>query len=125
MTDIFALHLQYSDMEKLPENELPLPVKVARGAAYALWSLAKSKKNKVYIQKAGGLTLLVKLVRTKIISVIIPAIGTLQVRLLLCKGCVIFRCNVPTFKTSEFQATNYFQIFVILSQDMATCIATN
>ena len=66
-------------MERMAENDLPLPLKVARGAAYALWSLAKSTKNKYYIQKAGGLSLLVKLVRTKNISVIIPAIGTLQV----------------------------------------------
>ena len=33
----------------------------------------------LFLQKAGGLSLLVKLVRTKNISVIIPAIGTLQV----------------------------------------------
>ena len=77
---IFYIFLQYSDIEKTPENDLPLPIKVARGTSYALWSLAKSKKNKIYIQKAGGFSLLVKLVRTKNISVIIPAIGTLQVR---------------------------------------------
>lgn len=70
---------KYGDLERVSEQDLPLPVKVARGTSYALWSLAKSKKNKMYIQKAGGLSLLVKLVRTKNISVIIPAIGTLQV----------------------------------------------
>ena len=65
-------------MERMAENDLPLPLKVARGAAYALWSLAKSTKNKYYIQKAGGLSLLVKLVRTKNISVIIPAKANVQ-----------------------------------------------
>ena len=38
--------------------ELPLPVKVARGSAFALWSLSKSERNKAVIKKSGGLPLL-------------------------------------------------------------------
>ena len=72
---------QFGDIERLSENDLPLKIKVARGSSYALWSLSKSRKNKIYIQKSGGLSLLVHLVRTRNISVIIPAIGTLQVLL--------------------------------------------
>ncbi len=66
-------------MDRCADDKLPLPVKVAKGAAFALWSLAKSKKNKVCIKKAGGLPLLARLVRMKHPSVVIPAIGTLQV----------------------------------------------
>ena len=72
---------QFGDIATLSENDLPLPIKVARGSSYALWSLSKSTKNKIYIQKSGGLTLLVNLVRTRNVSVIIPAIGTLQVKI--------------------------------------------
>ena len=88
---------QFGDIERLSENDLPLKIKVARGSSYALWSLSKSRKNKIYIQKSGGLSLLVHLVRTRNISVIIPAIGTLQVLLqqefflVICKHhCAFF-----------------------------------
>jgi hypothetical protein len=70
---------KYGDLERVSVDNLPLPVKVARGSSYALWSLSKSKKNKNCIKKAGGLPLLARLVRTKHVSVVIPAIGTLQV----------------------------------------------
>ena len=73
--------LQYGDIEKIPTEDLALPLKVARGSSYALWSLAKSKKNKAWIKRSGGLSLLARLVRTKNVGIVIPAIGTLQVRL--------------------------------------------
>lgn len=50
--------LQYGNLENLEDDELPLPVKVARGSAFALWSLSKSERNKAVIKKAGGLPLL-------------------------------------------------------------------
>ena len=51
---------------------------VAKGAAFALWSLSKSMKNKKKIAEVNGLPLLARLVRMKHTSVLIPAIGTLQ-----------------------------------------------
>ena len=54
---------------------------MARGSAYALWSLSKSRRNKLCIKRAGGLPLLARLVKMKHPSLLIPVIGTLQVRL--------------------------------------------
>lgn len=54
-------------------------IQVARGAAYALWSLSKSTRNKQKIKKAGGLPLLAKLSKMRHTSILIPVIGTLQV----------------------------------------------
>ena len=45
-------------MECTADDDLPLPVKVARGSAFALWSLSKSERNKAVIKKSGGLPLL-------------------------------------------------------------------
>ena len=45
-------------MEYTADDDLPLPVKVARGSAFALWSLSKSERNKAVIKKSGGLPLL-------------------------------------------------------------------
>ncbi len=59
---------------------LPLPVRVARSSAYALWSLSKSRRNKLAIKRAGGLPLLAKLVKLRTTSILVPVIGTLQVR---------------------------------------------
>ena len=78
--------LQYStgsaEVEMIEENEqisfLPLHVQVAKGSAFALWSLSKSDKNKKRIYEVGGLPLLARLVRMKHTSVLIPTIGTLQ-----------------------------------------------
>ena len=94
-------------MEYTADDDLPLPVKVARGSAFALWSLSKSERNKAVIKKSGGLPLLAgyaiilngklfnnylyvlhilkfalsffRLVRMKQTSILIPVIGTLQV----------------------------------------------
>ena len=49
---------QFGNLESLEDDELPLPVKVVRGSAFALWSLSKSERNKAVIKKAGGLPLL-------------------------------------------------------------------
>ena len=65
-------------MEWVEDDDLPLPVKVARGSAFALWSLSKSERNKAVIKKSGGLPLLAGLVRMKQTSILIPVIGTLQ-----------------------------------------------
>ena len=62
------------------DSDLTLAIKVARGAAHALWALSKSKRNKAVIKRAGGLPLLAKLVKMRHISILIPVIGTLQVR---------------------------------------------
>ena len=59
---------QYSELENVNDEDLPLPVRVARGAAFALWPLSKSTKNKLAIQKAGGLSLLSRWVRTSWMS---------------------------------------------------------
>lgn len=53
-------------------------MQVARGGTYALWSLCKSKRNRLLIKKAGGFPLLAKLIKSKNISLLIPVIGTLQ-----------------------------------------------
>ena len=61
-----------------PDGELSLDMKVARGGTYALWSLCKSKRNRLLIKKAGGFPLLARLIKSKNISLLIPVIGTLQ-----------------------------------------------
>ena len=61
-----------------PEGDLSLDMKVARGGTYALWSLCKSKQNRMLIKKAGGFPLLARLIKSKNISLLIPVIGTLQ-----------------------------------------------
>ena len=50
--------IQFGNLESCADDELPLPVKVARGSAFALWSLSKSERNKAVIKKSGGLPLL-------------------------------------------------------------------
>ena len=75
----FEISLKFGDIEKMSLEDLPLPLKVARGSSYALWSLAKSTKNKSWIKRSGGLSLLSRLVRSKHTGIVIPAIGTLQV----------------------------------------------
>ena len=77
----FEISLKFGDIEKMSLEDLPLPLKVARGSSYALWSLAKSTKNKSWIKRSGGLSLLSRLVRSKHTGIVIPAIGTLQVSL--------------------------------------------
>ena len=47
------------------DSDLTLAIKVARGAAHALWALSKSKRNKAVIKRAGGLPLLAKLVKMR------------------------------------------------------------
>lgn len=55
-----------------------MPIKVARGAAHALWALSRSRRNKTLIKRTGGLPLLAKLVKMRQTSILIPVIGTLQ-----------------------------------------------
>ena len=66
-------------MDTALDTGLPISLRVARGSAFALWSLSKSKKNKLCIKKAGGLPLLARLVKMRQASILIPVIGTLQV----------------------------------------------
>ena len=51
---------------------------MARGGTYALWSLCRSKRNRLLIKKAGGFPLLARLIKSRNISLLIPVIGTLQ-----------------------------------------------
>ena len=57
---IYTLYIyqQFGNLEYTADDDLPLPVKVARGSAFALWSLSKSERNKAVIKKSGGLPLL-------------------------------------------------------------------
>ena len=68
------------ESESMGADQLPRVIRVARGSAYALWSLSKSRRNKLCIKRAGGLPLLARLVKMKHPSVLIPVIGTLQVQ---------------------------------------------
>lgn len=67
-----------SEQDSLTDGSLPLSLRVSRGSAFALWSLSKSRRNKVAIKRAGGLPLLARLVKMKQSSILIPVIGTLQ-----------------------------------------------
>lgn len=58
--DRWNTFIQYSELEPQNDEDLPLPVRVARGSAFALWPLSKSAKNKLAIQNAGGLSLLAR-----------------------------------------------------------------
>jgi hypothetical protein len=51
---------------------------LARCASLALWSLAKSTKNKEAIRKAGAIPLLSKLMMTDEVDLVIPVVGILQ-----------------------------------------------
>jgi hypothetical protein len=42
--------------------------------------LSRSQKNKLCIKKAGGLPLIARLVRMRHTSILVPIIGTLQVK---------------------------------------------
>ena len=53
--------LQYSHIEsEHPIEDLPLELQVARGSAFALWSLSKSERNKKIIKESNGLTYLAR-----------------------------------------------------------------
>ncbi|XP_040583348.1 outer dynein arm-docking complex subunit 2 [Lepeophtheirus salmonis] len=60
------------------DKELPMELRVAKGSAFALWSLSKSKKNKHVIKRSGGLPLIANLFKFKHISLLIPVVGTIQ-----------------------------------------------
>ena len=51
---------------------------VPRCGGMALWSLAKSTKNREAIRRAGAIPVLAKLMKTKQVSVVIPTVGILQ-----------------------------------------------
>lgn len=55
-----------------PDFEVP------RCGALALWSLARSTKNKDAIRKAGAIPLLARLLQTRHVSVVIPVVGILH-----------------------------------------------
>lgn len=59
-----------------PKQELD--VEVARCGVLALWSCSKSTRNKEAIRKAGGITLLGRLLKSPHVNMLIPVIGTLQ-----------------------------------------------
>ena len=73
--------LNAENPEMLDDGALPLPVRVAKGSAFALWSLSKSRRNKMAIKRAGGLPLLARLVKMRQSSILVPVIGTLQVNI--------------------------------------------
>jgi len=51
---------------------------VPRCGALALWSLARSTKNKDAIRKAGAIPLLARLLQTRNVAVVIPVVGILH-----------------------------------------------
>ncbi|KAK6617155.1 hypothetical protein RUM43_005242 [Polyplax serrata] len=53
-------------------------VQVAKGAAKALWSLSKSKRNREAMRKAGIVRLLARLLKSCHSDVIVPIMGTIQ-----------------------------------------------
>ena len=77
------------------DSDLTLAIKVARGAAHALWALSKSKRNKAVIKRAGGLPLLAKLVKMRHISILIPVIGQ------FCKVAARWRVTLFDFDRSR------------------------
>ena len=56
---------KFSHEGTVEDDELPLELQVARGSAFALWSLSKSERNKVIIRKSNGLELLSSLSRSE------------------------------------------------------------
>jgi hypothetical protein len=77
LNDIFILYafiLMKVDMLESLDKDWEL----ARCASLALWSLAKSTKNKEAIRKAGAIPLLSKLMMTDEVDLVIPVVGILQ-----------------------------------------------
>lgn len=62
----------------LESNEPEKDWELARCASLALWSLARSTKNKEAIRKAGAISLLSKLMLSEEAMVVIPVVGILQ-----------------------------------------------
>ncbi|ODM98597.1 Armadillo repeat-containing protein 4 [Orchesella cincta] len=65
---------------------------VPRCGACALWSLAKSTKNKDAIRRAGAIPLIAKLLQTRQVSVVIPVVGILHE----CASEASFRLAIRT-----------------------------
>ncbi|EEB15760.1 Armadillo repeat-containing protein, putative [Pediculus humanus corporis] len=65
-----------------PWNQLSIDdkelVQVAKGAAKALWSLSKSKRNREAMRKAGIVRLLARVLKSCHSEVIVPIMGTIQ-----------------------------------------------
>jgi len=59
-------------------GEDDLDFEVPRCGALALWSLARSSKNKDAIRKAGAIPLIAKLLQTRHTAVVIPVVGILH-----------------------------------------------
>lgn len=76
------------EMLDAPDNEW----EVARCGAQALWSLAKSTKNKEAIRVAGGIPLLARLVVGVDVSLVVPVVGILQE----CASNPTFRVAIRT-----------------------------
>jgi len=70
--------LDYGAMKFENDRDRVDKLEVARTGALALWSVAKSTKNREEIRKAGAIPLLAKLMKTKDVDVIIPTVGILQ-----------------------------------------------
>lgn len=59
-------------------DDAKLGLEVQRCAAIALWSLARSTKNREAIRRAGAVPLLAKLLKTGDDKVVVPVVGVLQ-----------------------------------------------
>ena len=67
-------------LEKAVTPEQQKEVEVARCGALALWSCSKSTENKHAIRRAGAIPLLGRLLKSPHENMLIPVVGTLQVR---------------------------------------------
>ena len=67
-------HHTWHDHHEMDETDFEVP----RCGALALWSIAKSTKNKDAIRRAGAIPLISKLLQTKHVSVVIPVVGILH-----------------------------------------------
>ena len=70
--DIPSNHVWHNMEGELVDFDVP------RCGALALWSLARSTKNKDAIRKAGAIPLIAKLLQTKNVGVVIPVVGILH-----------------------------------------------
>lgn len=82
-TSLTTLEFQVKLLECDPNSAHPSAdqeksVEVARCAALALWSCSKSTKIKVAINKAGGIPLLARLLKSSNENMLIPVVGNLQ-----------------------------------------------
>ena len=72
-------------LEKAQTIEQQKDIEVARCGALALWSCSKSTENKQAMRRAGAIPLLAKLLKSTHENMLIPVVGTLQVRSKPCQ----------------------------------------